>query len=555
MKTKLAIITRPLLLVSIFASIHLLAHATVEGNQQKSCKLTKIAVQRLPDLNIARYGHNVFLANGELTVVGGHTAGFVLTRTAEYYKDGKWHELQMVYNHNGGLCLPLKNGKVLLAGGFEKNLGIGQTYEVEMYDPATHSFNGFSCLAVKRAAGNAVEVDSGHVVITGNWYHTDTIEYFNGHYLFSPVKGVAVARTRPYLFRTSDNDVLMISGHGIHGEPLYSDVADRLKGDPIHIPLFKTWQPAETGMPPYSRDCMIGNEDKRDFRYLLPIDNAKGQVALAQVRDTSVTLFPTECPIPTKGRYGKIKYFTPFVADHKAQRGYIIGADNTYHFYVLCVDYSKSPAPITLYYTDPMPDAGGTTPVVMPNGDLVMAGGMNGEGTNFAPYASVYLFPLGTPTADATSHVSPWWWLLVPAIILVAVLFLVVRRKQQQKKESIATPTENLLIPRIRQLMDEQSPYLNSELKLQDIASLLGTNSRYVSDSIKQAEQCSFSTFINKYRIAYAQQLMRRQPNIKLTEVYLKSGFANEISFFRTFKTIVGMTPKEWKTKEMANDK
>ena len=202
-----------------------------------------------------------------------------------------------------------------------------------------------------------------------------------------------------------------------------------------------------------------------------------------------------------------------------------------------------------------MPDAGGTTPVVMPNGDLVMAGGMNGEGTNFAPYASVYLFPLGTPTADATSHVSPWWWLLVPAIILVVGLFLVVRRKQQQKKESIATPTENLLIPRIRQLMDEQSPYLNSELKLQDIASLLGTNSRYVSDSIKQAEQCSFSTFINKYRIAYAQQLMRRQPNIKLTEVYLKSGFANEISFFRTFKTIVGMTPKEWKTKEMANDK
>ena len=67
-------------------------------------------------------------------------------------------------------------------------------------------------------------------------------------------------------------------------------------------------------------------------------------------------------------------------------------------------------------------------------------------------------------------------------------LFLVVRRKQQQKKESIATPTENLLIPRIRQLMDEQSPYLNSELKLQDIASLLGTNSRYVSDSIKQVE-------------------------------------------------------------------
>jgi YesN/AraC family two-component response regulator len=51
---------------------------------------------------------------------------------------------------------------------------------------------------------------------------------------------------------------------------------------------------------------------------------------------------------------------------------------------------------------------------------------------------------------------------------------------------------------------------------------------------------------VNKYRIDYAQQLMRQQPGIKITEVYIKSGFANETSFFRTFKMIVGMTPKEW---------
>jgi hypothetical protein len=54
---------------------------------------------------------------------------------------------------------------------------------------------------------------------------------------------------------------------------------------------------------------------------------------------------------------------------------------------------------------------------------------------------------------------------------------------------------------------------------------------------------------------AYAQQLMRCHPDIKLTEVYLKSGFANEISFFRTFKGITGMTPSEWKAKELANEK
>lgn len=60
----------------------------------------KIEVERLPDLNIPRGGHSLFCVNGEITVAGGHTNGFVPTPTAEYLKDGKWHVIQMVYNHD-----------------------------------------------------------------------------------------------------------------------------------------------------------------------------------------------------------------------------------------------------------------------------------------------------------------------------------------------------------------------------------------------------------------------------------------------------------------------
>lgn len=52
--------------------------------------MVKMEVQRLPDLNIPRAGHAVFVVNGELTVVGGHTSGFVPTATAEYYSGGEW---------------------------------------------------------------------------------------------------------------------------------------------------------------------------------------------------------------------------------------------------------------------------------------------------------------------------------------------------------------------------------------------------------------------------------------------------------------------------------
>ena len=102
--------------------------------------LIKLQPERLPDMNIPRLSHSTLLVNGELTVVGGHTSGFVPTKTAEYLKDGEWHVMQMAYNHDDGLCVPLRSGKVLLAGGYEKNLGVGQTIEAELYDPATHTF-------------------------------------------------------------------------------------------------------------------------------------------------------------------------------------------------------------------------------------------------------------------------------------------------------------------------------------------------------------------------------------------------------------------------------
>ena len=112
----------------------------------------KLTIERLPDLNLPRFSHNVFYAGNELTVVGGHTSGFVRTPTAEYYEDGAWHLLNTVYPHDNGIAVVLDEGKrVLLAGGHEKNLGIGQTYEVEIYYPGTHSFEGFGCLDRNRA--------------------------------------------------------------------------------------------------------------------------------------------------------------------------------------------------------------------------------------------------------------------------------------------------------------------------------------------------------------------------------------------------------------------
>ena len=100
---------------------------------------------------------------------------------------------------------------------------------------------------------------------------------------------------------------------------------------------------------------------------------------------------------------------------------------------------------------------------------------------------------------------------------------------------------------RIRRIMDKEKPYLSSELKVSDLADKLGTSSRNISDCIKNTTDNTFANFINAYRIDYAKQLMSNQPDMKLSEVYLRSGFSNETTFFRIFKTITGITPSEWK--------
>ena len=100
----------------------------ITASAVRSCPTAKMQVERLPDMNIPRSGHQAFMLDGVLYVIGGHTSGFVPTSTAEYFEDGEWHVLNMVYSHDHGLCLPLRSGKVLIAGGHQQPLGIGQTY-------------------------------------------------------------------------------------------------------------------------------------------------------------------------------------------------------------------------------------------------------------------------------------------------------------------------------------------------------------------------------------------------------------------------------------------
>ena len=527
--------------------------------QTDTIPMTKIVPLRLPDLNIPRFCHGTFFADGELTVTGGHTSSFVPTPTAEFLKDGQWQVLQMAYTHDDGLCVPLRNGKVLLAGGYEKNLGVGQTIEAELYDPATHTFEGFGCLDRRRTQVSGIELPSGQVVAAGNWYHPDAIETYDGGMYFETARDVSLHRSRPYLFRTSNGDVMVINGcWDNYGIVITSNIVDRLKGEPFRVPLLETWKPYLLGHTPRSDDSFIGDDEKGDCAYLLPVQDSTGQVAIAEVRDTVFSLLPTTVPIPMKSCFGGISYYTPVVVDRQLQRGYIIGCDTLSRKYILCIEYAKQPAPLTLCYTDPLKDADGCIPVLSPEGHLVTTGGIIHGGTWFTPSAAVWLFPVGNPIATAEAKDSPIWpWILLAGLVVLALLayLIIYKRRLQTPKNTTPevtapepapdSPRNEQLMQRIIRLMEEQRLYLDSDLKQADVATALGVRLDEVSRCIN-SNAFNFSQFVNGYRIEYAKQLMLRKPGIKMTQVAIESGFSNETTFFRTFKAIVGMPPSEW---------
>lgn len=543
---------------------------------KSACPLVKIEVERLPDRNIPRNGHSAVCMNGEVTVFGGHTTNFVLTPTAEYYKDGEWHLVDMAYPHDNGLCMMLRSGKVLLAGGSAEPMGVGQSYPVEEYDPETHTFRGFSILSRKRTFASGVELDSGRVIVTGNWYADDGIEMFDGDRTFSSVKDVSIGRAAPYMLRTSDDDVLILGYESSYDKPVRSDRIDRLKGEPLCVPLLNKWQPLNY-LASFPNDLgFIGDNtsllamqewSERDTTAWKPVDR---EMAFMLVRDTVFSLLPTICPVPKTGvsSSDSIFWYSPLIADRKAHRGYVHGVDLQGRNYVVCVEYDKTPAPITLYYTDPLPEAGSPMIVLTDEGDMMIVGGLNInkklggklDNDNFSPLASVYLLHLGSkPISEETSmFYGCWWvWLLALLAIVAIITFLYLYWKRYHRgglnlhndlHNESPDSTNDELMRQIRLLMEEQKLYLNSELKLNDVADALNTNRNLISSCINSQQGCSFSQFVNSYRVEYAKELIRRKPDMKISEVWMQSGFSTETSFFRTFKAVTGMTPTEWKS-------
>lgn len=546
-----------------------LATISVSGQQGE-----KLRVEQLPDLNIARASHSIFYAGGELTVVGGHTAGFIPTPTAEYYSEGAWHLINSVYPHDDGMVVVLDGGqRVLIAGGHEKNLGIGQTFEAEMYYPESHTFDGFNCLDRKRAFSQGVELAGGEVLIAGNHMGNDAMEMYDGSKSFHYLKEVSAWRPSPYVLPISDGEVLIFGSRGVKGSFTFvpCDTVDRLNGKPFRVPLLGEWMPLWFNQTGHTEESFIGDTAAGDYSYIIAAYNESEEHIFIYIKDTVFTPISTTQPIPTTMGYGPIVNWTTAVADRKAHKAYLMGSDSTGRAYLFAIEYDKHPAPLTIYYTDPLQGFGNCTPVLTPDGNLIVAGGISYS--NFTPFTSVWLLRVGeteggkwtSQKVEESKSRRVAIWGVILGVLVAAGVILMRKSRRAVGAHSRVRPSSKGVLPctpegvkesgdsdlmlRIKQLMETEQLYLKADLQVADVADALGVPRNTISTCINSQQGCSFSQFVNDYRMNHAKRLLSESPDMKISAVGLNSGFSNERSFFRVFKAATGMTPKEWVTK------
>jgi len=516
--------------------------------------LYRMEVERLPDLNIPRNQHTVAYVNGELVVFGGSTTGFVFTPTAEYFSGGTWHTIPMLYNHSAAFLAILPSGEVMLGGGCKEDFGIGQTWGAELYDPVTHSFSPLPNLARSRALANSALLPDGTLVICGNWYADDAVEFYRPGEGFSFYRELEEPFAAPYIFPTKAGDALIFSATDPFNRPSGTQI-QRLKGDSFPAPLLEEYCPLPASGGDFNPDFYRAEEDT----YLVPLLDKNGRLAIGLLRDGQFSLLPTDHPFPDTldGEPIQANRINKLFVNRDSGKAFLqVVSPSGGCYYFFCLAYKNGlkggNASLSVYKTEALTELSVGTLTLLPDGKLVQTGGgPASDMINFLPYASVYLFYPATALM-AQGRNGGWWLLLL--IPLAAGFVLLFRRKKGPAAEGEMpmekdTVNRQELMNRIKALMEEQELFRRKELRILDVAKLLGTNVTYISACINNEHGGSFNHFVNIYRVEFAKKWLLEHPDKKIAEAGEEAGFSSEASFFRNFKAVTGLTPTEWISK------
>ncbi|MGE0077820.1 MAG: tetratricopeptide repeat protein [Bacteroidales bacterium] len=112
-------------------------------------------------------------------------------------------------------------------------------------------------------------------------------------------------------------------------------------------------------------------------------------------------------------------------------------------------------------------------------------------------------------------------------------------------KEILSSEKDHEIAINLKKLIHQQKVYLDSNLTLEKLATMLDTNRTYLSRFINEHYQSNFTNFINDFRIKESCELLSHPENAKFSieGIAKEVGFNSKSAFNNAFKRFTGLTP------------
>lgn len=121
--------------------------------------------------------------------------------------------------------------------------------------------------------------------------------------------------------------------------------------------------------------------------------------------------------------------------------------------------------------------------------------------------------------------------------------------RKKYEKSSLSEEVEEAILQKLTRLMDEQKPYLQSDLSLSKLAGLLETSPHHLSQLLNDRLNQRFFDLLAIYRVREAQQLLNDPTTayLKIDEIAERVGYNSTSAFHTAFKRITGQTPAQFR--------